>query len=117
LYRAVYRRENYLLELMNKDYERFLWIKEKLGLTWTPPALADERRSSKYGLFKMQTKEKARQDRQDKINAVKKLYEIEKLKFFEQKEKILNEINNEIKELGYLDFNLDNIKLLSKRKI
>ena len=107
MYRAVYRRDKLLEELRKKDYERYTYVKDQLQINWEPPSLKLERRSSSYGLFKMETKAKARQDRQDKMEELKKLYDIQKAKFFVEKAKILKEIGNEIRDLGYTDFSLD----------
>lgn len=109
MYRAILRRETYLNELMHKDYDRFVWLKKELGIVWEPANKGDERRSTRYGLFRMETKMKARADRMAKLDALKKIFEVEKVKFFEEKEKILKEINEEIKELGF-ELNLDDYK-------
>jgi hypothetical protein len=116
MYRAVYRRDRLLGELQTKDNERYAWLVQKLGINWEPASkVLTERRSTKYGLFIMSVKAKAREERQEKLEALKKAFEIEKTKFYKLKEDVLNEINEEIKQLGFTDLNVNLNKPKNKR--
>ena len=117
MYRSVYRRDRLLGELQRKDQNRYLWLAKTLGITWEPgQKILNERRSTKYGLFIMSVKAKARKDREDKLEALKKAFEIEKIKFYKLKEVVLKEIDEEIKQLGFNDFKL-NLDKQRRKKI
>lgn len=112
MYRAVYRRDKLLGLLQSADNERYTWLTDKLGITWEPQSrILTERRSTKYGLFLMETKAKAKKEREAKEEALRKLFEIEKVNFFKMKEEALKEINEEIKQLGFTDFDVNSIQL------
>ncbi len=109
LYRQIHRRNRLMLELFNKDNKRYEWLKEKLNLK--DYELVTEypyRRETKYEKFIKEVKEQSDKQRAEKLNMLKATFEEEKKQFFIEKERIILEIQKEIKQLGFEDSNFLN---------
>lgn len=89
-----------LEQLMDTNYERFVWVKQKLGLEWDTKTKNDDRVSTSWGLFKMEVKKEARDKREAKMQETKKLFDEDKEDFYADKEKCFAEIEMELKKLN-----------------
>lgn len=99
-YRAIYRRERLLGQLMDTNFERYVWVKKMLGIEWDPTTKNGDRVSTSWGLFKMEVKKDARLKREEKLEKTKKLFAEDKEDFYPEKERCIAEIEMELKKLN-----------------
>ena len=109
MYRQVHRRDRLLAQLFHSNNKRYEWLKEKLGLqdydlTESYPYL----RQTKYEKFLEEVKEKSDEARNAKLDRIKAHFEEEKKQFFQEKERLLIEIEKEVKDLGFENLNVFN---------
>jgi len=85
---------------MDTNYERFVWVKQKLGIVWEPKSKNDDRVSTSWGLFIMGVKREARAKRDAKMQQTKTLFNEEKKDFYPEKERCFAELEMELKKLN-----------------
>lgn len=107
LFRQIHRRDRLLAELFHKDNQRYELLKKKLKLedyqlTETYPYI----RETKYEKFLKEVKEKSDADRANKMDKLRLAFEQEKIQFFKDKERLMQDIEREVKELGLEDLSL-----------
>jgi hypothetical protein len=89
-----------LNELMITNYDRYLFVKEKLNLIWEPKDPLTQRRSTTYGKFiqemhvySLDKIEKKDADLKAKFEEEKIEFDLEKNNFFNDLDKIFKELN------------------------
>ena len=104
LYRQIHRRDRYLTQRAYKDNKRYEWIKSMIGLEdYEPREPYPYKRFSKYDKFISEVTQEAENARLAKMNQHKERVEAEKVLFYEERDKILAEIQKDVAALGFKD--------------
>jgi len=107
LFRQIHRRDRLLAELFHKDNKRYELVRKKLNLEdYKLVETYPYTRETKYEKFLKEVKEKSDAERAAKLDNLKKLFETEKIQFFKDKERLMQDIEREVRELGVKDLNL-----------
>lgn len=99
-YRAYHRRDRMLNELMNNNYDRYLFVKDKLGLIWEPKDPLSLRRSTSYGKFKQEVHMYSLAQIEKKDADLKAKFDDEKIEFYEEKNNFFNDLSKKFIELN-----------------
>jgi hypothetical protein len=104
LFRQIHRRDRLIGQLYYKDTKRYDWIVEKLNLKdYQLKESYPYRRITKYEKFIREVQDRAEKQRKTKLEAVKIEFEQEKKDFLKMRQKELDLIMSEIKQLGFSD--------------
>ncbi|XP_045195325.1 28S ribosomal protein S15, mitochondrial-like [Mercenaria mercenaria] len=101
LIERIAKRKKLLKFLRKLDYDRFLWLLKELKVTWTPDdPYRYFNKLSKKAILKKEAREEMLSEKRKKVENIRAELETEKEKFYKMKEKVLQEIDNDIKEYG-----------------
>ncbi|XP_060077799.1 uncharacterized protein LOC132557332 [Ylistrum balloti] len=104
----IAKRKRELRRLRAEDYERFLWLMNKLEIKYVPPSMYT-RKETKYGRRKRLAREEAFQMKAQKLDELKARLDAEKVLFSKEKDVIMKEI-----EMDLTKFNIDREDVLKK---
>lgn len=91
-----------MLQLFNKSNKRFEWLKEKLNLEdYELKETYPYKRITRYEKYIKEVRILTREKRLEKLNTIKSNFEKQKELFFNERDKILLEIQKEITDLGF----------------
>lgn len=110
IYRAIHRRDRLMTQLFYLDNKRYEWVKQELNLTdYKLRETYGYKRETRYERFLRELKETSDKKRQEKLALVRQEFEQQKETFFKEKQRVLLEIQRELKELGFenLKFSTD----------
>ena len=93
-----------LKELRDIDYEKFLWICEKLDIVYTPPNPYKDFPLGRRAMRKKIARDKMIQMQKEKLAELEKRLEEEKVVFLKDKEIEMKALEAEMKQLGVTDF-------------
>ncbi|CAF0793012.1 unnamed protein product [Brachionus calyciflorus] len=102
LYRQIHRRDRLMLDLFFKDNKRFEWLKEQLGLkNYQLKETQPYKRVTRYEKFVSEVKQTTREKRLQKLQELKAQFESQKQSFIEERNKVFEEIQRDIQDLGF----------------
>ena len=104
LYRAISFRNKLLKQLRDVDYEKFLWICEKLDIVYTPPNPYKNCPLGRRAMRKKIARDEMFKVRRQKLEELEKKLEAEKVVFLKEKEEEMKVLEAEMKQLGVTDF-------------
>lgn len=117
LVEQIQGRHKELRKLRKKDYKRFHWLLQELGLRYKPHPLYVERTSRRAKMREFLRKETCRIIREKIENAYEGL-ESEKENFYDEKERQLAEIRKDLLEYNISDYEvLQNVKELRQQRV
>lgn len=108
LIERIAKRKKFLQRLRALDYERFMWLLKELQISYTPHNKYDYFKMGRRALEKRAVKDEVLSEKQRKMEELREKIEKEKEQFFTLKEKILKEIDDDVKEYG-----LDKVEILT----
>ena len=104
LFRQYHRRDRLLAELYYKDNKRYQYVLEKLNMTdYEIKEHYPYKRMTKYDLHVKKVNEMTSEMRQEKLSKKRDEFERQKAEFFNERDKVLRQIQEEIESLGFKD--------------
>jgi len=100
LYRQFHRRNKLMIELFEKDNARYQFVVDKLNLKdYKLIENFPYKRETRYSKKVKEIKSQTREARLEKLRVLKEEFDKQKVLFYEQREKVLKEIQEDIKKL------------------
>ncbi|KAL4233713.1 ribosomal protein S15 [Mactra antiquata] len=107
LVKTIEKRKKMLRKLRRIDYDRFVWLLRYLQITFQEDKPYTYWKLGRYAVQKSDARQEAYQEGRQKFLEVQKRFEEEKTEYIKEKEKVLNEIDADIKH-----YNLGKVEVL-----